>query len=638
MNGKNKVAAKSIATLASSRVPAARGIAVHHSVLVAAIFILVFVAFLRCVQNEFLYSYGDDPIYVTENIHVKTGLTWENIKWAFPSVERSNWHPVTWISHMIDCELYGLKPWGHHLTSILFHAMNAALVLLVLRNLTNAVWRSLIVALLFALHPLRVESVAWVAERKDVLSTFFWMLTLLMYVRYVRVRDSNDRRRALIHYSFALFFFACGLMSKAMVVTLPCVMLLLDVWPLRRMQRATSDTPQQKCGLPITRLLIEKIPFVVLVIVASVYTYLAQNKWGFVQSLENYPLSTRLANALVSYVRYLGKMVWPLNLSSYYPHPGHWPLATVLLAVLVLAVISAVAIMTFRKQPYVAIGWCWYLGTLVPVIGIVQLATQAMADRYTYIPMIGILIVVVWGAHDLACNWRLQRMVSTVVVPLILIPCAMLTQQRIRDFKDGSTRWRHDLAVTGEHGLAQFALGLSFDKEGHTDEGIRELIDIIKAKPDWAEAHCNLGIMLCKKERYEEAIPFYLEAIRLNPRFTQAHHYLGFTLFKQGKIDEAIEQLQATTEMMPSFAPAHAALAMALESKGQPNEAIAQYQQAIRYQPDYPQAYNSLGLLFLKQNRTQEAVVSFEQAVKLKPDYAEAVGNLAAARRTNPRP
>jgi tetratricopeptide (TPR) repeat protein len=597
-----------------------------------ALYLLVFAVtlavFLPSLRNDFQSWYGDDPLYVTKNPHVNTGLTWTNVTWALTSIENSNWHPLTWMSHMLDCELYGLKPWGHHLTSVLLHAFNATLLLLVLRRMTGSTWRSFVVTILFALHPLRAESVAWVAERKDVLSAFFWMLTLLMYVRYAQGRGMEKKARYAVWYSLALLAFALGLLSKAMVVTLPCVLLLLDYWPLRRLSFGSNNISSEKTETPVQqftiwRLLIEKVPFIVLVVMTSLLTYITQQKWGFLRTYNAYPMDARIGNALVSYVRYLKKMFWPADLCSFYPHPGTWPLMIVVVAAAILVAISIVTFLTRRNRPYIAVGWLWYLGTLVPVIGIVQLADQAMADRYTYIPMIGILIAVVWGVHEVTCRFRIQPIAWTIGVVAVLLPCTILTQQHIGHFKNGVTRWQHNLAVTRDIGLARYALGLSLDDAGRHEEAIGHLQVVLKDKWDRADVHRNIATMYERLGQREEAMKHYREALRLEPGFTAARYNLVVNLIAVDNFDEAIVHLRQMVKHSPNDAVAYNALGASLAQKGELNEAIDAFEKALKITPDNAEAHHNVGISLMDSGRKEEAIRHFEEALRLDPSSTE---------------
>jgi hypothetical protein len=438
---------------------------------------------------------------------------------------------------MVDCQYFGLNPWGHHLTSVLLHAVNTLLVFLLLRRLTGALWRSALVAALFGLHPLHVESVAWVAERKDVLSACFGLLTLMLYARYAQKAASGEERKpsscvrplTSVHYWLTLFFFTSGLMSKAMLVTWPFVMLLLDYWPLCRFELST-----------IRRLVAEKIPFFALSAAASVVTFVVQKKGGAVMPVENLSLSARSANALVSCCRYLGKMFWPTDLAVFYPHPGHWPIGEVLLAGGVLLGIAVLFIVKRRQYPFLLMGWLWYCGTLVPVIGLVQVFTQAMADRYAYIPSLGVLLLATWGAYELARRWRHHVIALSVAGTAALVLCLALTRQQIGYWKDSEALFRHALKVTENNPFAHNSLGAVLVKKGQIDEAIRQFREAIRLKPDYAGTYNNLGVALVKKGQIDEAIGQFQEAIRLKPDYTDARNNLRNALLKKGQADGGI--------------------------------------------------------------------------------------------------
>ena len=493
--------------------------------LLAVLLALVTIALYWPATRHDFVNY-DDPEYVLNNTHVTGGLTLENTRWAFRSGFAANWHPVTWLSHMLDCQLFGLKPWGHHLTSVLLHALNAALVFLFLRGLTGAFWRSALVAALFGLHPVHVESVAWVAERKDVLSACFGLLALICYGGYAEKAESRKLKAemggrspsSLFHapfsppYWFALFFFALGLMSKPMLVTWPLVMLLLDYWPLERFK------PDQ-----MWRLVREKTPFFALAVVASVVTFLVQKHGGAVAAIENVPLGARSENALISYCRYLGKLFWPTDLAIFYPRLGDWPMEKVLLAGGLILGISVMLLVQWRRSPFLLMGWLWFVGTLVPVIGLVQVGGQALADRYTYIPSLGMLILVIWGAGEFTKRWRCQMITLSVVGSVPIVLCIALTRQQLGYWKDSEILFRHALEVTENNHAAHKCLGDALDKKGQTDEAISQFQEALRLKPDFVLAYNNLGSALLKKGRTDEAVSQFQEAIHLSPDYAEAH-------------------------------------------------------------------------------------------------------------------
>jgi tetratricopeptide (TPR) repeat protein len=596
------------------------------------LFGLVLGTFLPALSNGFVGF--DDPDYVTENVHVQAGLTWESVQWAFRSTEAANWHPLTWLSHMLDCEFFGLASWGHHLTSILLHAVSATLLFLVLRRMTGATWRSFTVAMLFGVHPLRVESVAWIAERKDVLSTMFWMLTLWAYSRYVEGRMQNAECRtqnaavpgpasrithhASRYYFLSLIFFALGLMSKPMLVTLPCALLLLDYWPLGRLRLETAR-----------RLVIEKLPFFLAAAAVSGVTFLVQKRGGAV--VGGSPLTDRVANAVVSYCRYLGKLFWPADLAAFYPRIDHWPIAVVAAAGLLLLAITVAAIALRRGQPYALTGWLWFLGTLVPVVGLVQVGAQSMADRYSYVPSIGIFLVLVWGAHELTCGWRYQGTGAAAMAAATALLCAGLTWQQISYWKGGESLFRHAILVTKDNYNAHHALGMALDRQGRVDEAISEYRESLREKDDYAEAHNNLGVDLAQQGRLDEGMSQFLAALKFKPGYADPHNNIGTTLEKQGRFDEALGQFQAALRLRPDFPDAHYNLGVALGRKGRSAEAASEFQRVLELKPNYAEAHNNLGVMLDRQGQVDAAARQYAEAARLKPDYASAHYNLGVA-------
>ncbi len=617
--------------------------------LVAALLVLVTVALywpaMRCDFVNF-----DDPGYVTSNLHVQSGLSWEGVKWAFLKPVSCNWHPLTMLSHMVDCQLFGLEPWGHHLTSVLLHALNAALVFALLQQLTGAPVRSLFVAALFAVHPLRVESVAWVAERKDVLSVFFGLLSLIFYVRYAQRRSQGADHgspaassklevgssmldvqfSSAINYFPSLAFFICGLMSKPMLVTWPFVMLLLDYWPLRRFQLSASvpSVPSVAKNPGLWRLVFEKIPFFAFAAAVSVVTFLVQKHGGAVTAGENLPLGARGGNALVSYCRYLGKLFWPTDLAVFYPHPGHWPMGEVLLAGVLLVGISALLIVKWRRYPFLLMGWLWYCGTLVPVIGLVQAGEQAMADRFTYAPSIGVLIFAIWSAYELTRRWWVHVIALSVAGAAVLVLCFALTRQQIGYWKDSEAIFRHAIEVTESNYVAHLNVGTALVKKGQINEAISQYEEAIRLKPDDAAARTNLGAALVIKGQIDEAIRQYQEAIRFKPDYAEARFNLGNDLFDKGQIDEAISQYREAIRLKPDYAEARFNLGTALVNKGQIDEAIRQYQEVIRLKPDGAEAHYHLGTALVNKGQIDGAASQYREAIRLKPDYTDAHYNL----------
>ncbi|MGO8763563.1 MAG: tetratricopeptide repeat protein [Limisphaerales bacterium] len=566
----------------------------------------------------------DDPDYVTKNPHVQGGLTWEGVKWAFTTQRAATWAPLLWLSHELACQLFGLNPWGHHLINALLHAANTALVFLVFQRMTRATWRSLALAALFGWHPLRVESVAWIAERKDVLSTFFLMLTLLFYAKYVEEKQTESSKSTASYWT-AVLMFALGLMSKAMLVTAPFVLLLLDYWPLKRIpdfRFRISD---------FIHLLREKIPFFALAAAACVITFAAQKHGGAVMTVENMPIGARVENALISYCRYLGKMFWPADLAVLYPLPEHWPQAEALLAGAFLSGVTVLFFLTRRARPFLMTGWLWFLGTLVPVIGLVQVGDQAMADRYTYIPSLGVLALTIWGASDLALGWRRRTVALGAAGLAASILSLALTRQQLGYWRDSETLFRHTLKVTRANSVIHNDLSVVLLENGRTDEAISEAQEALRVDPDYVEARNSLGNALIEDGRIDEAISQFQAALRLNPDYADTHNNLGDALSKKGRIDEAMIQIQEALRLSPDYADAHYNLGLIYRQKGMIDEANRQIQEALRLNPNYVEAYNNLGYALLQKGRIDEAIGQFKEALRLNPDDADAHNNLGSA-------
>jgi protein O-mannosyl-transferase len=587
----------------------------------ALLFALIAGLFLPSLRDGFI-TY-DDPVYVTKNAHVVGGLTWENIRWAFHSTEASNWHPLTWISHMADCQLYGLRPWGHHLTNVLLHALNSLLLFFALRRMTGAHWRSLLVAVLFGIHPLHVESVAWIAERKDVLSTTFWMLVLWAYGR--RAQLTHDRSPgAAAHYILAIVLFALGLLCKPMLVTLPCVLLLLDYWPLGRW--AGSSTRARWL------VVIEKIPFIALSVGACAITLYAQGSGETVGSAADFPWPVRIANALISYCRYLGKFLVPTKLAIFYPFFAEQPAAwkTTAAAVLLIGITAAVLLLA-KRRPYLPVGWLWFAGTLVPVIGLVQVGGQSMADRYTYVPLIGVFIMVSWAAADFAAAFGMARQSMSIAAAAVLLALALVTSIQLNYWKDGGRLFRHAVAVTDNNWVAHANLYATLSKSSAPEAGA-ELQETMRIVASFAESYDRRGAELEKTPGHSlEAIKEYRTAVRIMPDLAGPHEILGAALAKTpGGMTEAIEEFRAAARLQPDFSAAHYNLATALAATpGGKSEAVTEYETVTLLDPgNFEAHYNLAYLLSGIPGRESESIPEYEAALKLRPGFYQARFNL----------
>jgi len=581
------------------------------------LFLLVFWTFFPATQNGFLYY--DENAFILKNSHVSTGLNWANFRWTFLSLENANWYPLTWLSHMLDVQLHGLRAGGHHLTNVLLHGLNTVLVFLLFRYLTGNGWRSAVLALLFGLHPLRVESVAWVSERKDVLSTLFWLLAMWVYLRFAEVAKKPDAV-AKLFYALSLLLFLMGLMSKTMVVTLPFVLLLLDYWPLQRIQRT---------GVKFRTLIVEKVPFFALAIAVSAIEYVAQRRFGAFNEL-NLSLMDRLENVPVSYVRYVIKFFWPENLSILYPHPGHWPLMAVGLATLVV-VVASVAIWKQRKQaPYLFFGWFWFIGTFVPVINLVQLGSQSIADRYTYVPMIGFAFLLVWGICELSARWPYRFIVLTALSLGVITVCLSLTRYELKFWKDDLTLWNRALAVTKNNYAAENYMGMLL-RDGRPNDAFVHFQKAVRINPNYADAQRNLAGQLFDLGRFEEAAAHYQKSLELDPVCAWAETGLGLALYKAGRLDEYLSHLEKGVQYEPDNASRQHVLGVALYEKQKPMEAILHLRQAVRLEPNNAKYHTALGVALLEQGHLDEAIAFLQIALHNDPENQDAKRSLEMA-------
>jgi len=573
----------------------------------------------------------DDDLYVTQNPHVRAGLNLKSVVWAFTTFHAANWHPLTWLSHMADYQWFGLRPGMHHLTSLLFHVINSVLLFLVLKRITGGLRPSAFVAFLFALHPLHVESAAWIAERKDVLSTFFWMLTVWAYAFYAE-------RPGPARYLLVLTLFALGLLAKPMLVTLPCVLLLLDYWPLGRYAHApahphTHSPAHLYSPAPSIRLVLEKTPLFLLTALSGVMTLLAQRKWDAVASLKQLPLSDRIANALVCYVSYAVKMVWPYPLSVFYPHRGTLPLWQAAGACLLLGCVSLALVGARRRRPFLAVGWLWFLVTLLPVIGLVQVGTHSMADRYTYVPLIGLFILIAWGVPDLMQRWRCRRVVLGVSASMVVCGCMVLSWRQVGHWKNAITLFEHAVAVTTDNDLAHYNLGVTLEGRGRLEEAAAHYAEVLRIRPDHADAHTNMGVVLTHWDKLAEAAAHFSKALLLMPDDSQGHVNLALVLQRMGKPQEAASHYVEALRIKPDHTEAHCSLGVILSRQGNVAQAVRHYGAALRSEPDNLDAHVDLGVLLARDGKLEEAKAHFSEALRIDPGDREARHNFDLALR-----
>lgn len=534
----------------------------------------------------------DDPGYVTENPHIVGGITGRNIVWAFTSFDQANWHPVTWLSHMMDVQLYGLSPQGHHLTSVYIHTVSAILLFILLLRLTGAQYQSLFVAAMFALHPLHVESVAWVAERKDVLSAFFGFLSLLFYSQYAKNKSAAT-------YVFALSSFLLGLMSKPMLVTLPVVMLLIDFWPLNRYGTDEETGENHLRFKRLAALVSEKSPFLIFSIISCIITICGQHK-----AIINYfsPVF-RIENTLVSYVKYIIKIIWPSDMAVLYPMPPSIPIWQVFSSVCVLVIFSSVAVKCRRRYPYIAVGWFWFIITLVPVIGIIQVGSQAMADRYSYIPATGLFIIAAWGFSDLTKGIRCRHAVLSLLAGIAVCTSAALTRQQVGYWQNNATLYRHTLQVTTGNEIIHYNLGNYFHSEGDLNSAVFEYKETLQINPNNEGAHINLGIIYRNSGNLNQAIQEFQEALQINPDNAYAHNNLGLSLSDTGNLDQAIKEYQEAIRKAPNQSAIHYNLGLALAGKGDLRGAIVHYKEALTISPNDSEVRKDLEAALAQQRR-----------------------------------
>jgi tetratricopeptide (TPR) repeat protein len=622
----------------------------------AGLSLMVLAVFLQASSFQFLT--WDDPSYVTDNTQVRQGLSLHGIAWAFTTFQAANWHPLTWLSHMVDVSLFGLAPRGHHATSIGFHAANVVLLYSFLLRATGARWRSALVAALFAIHPLHVESVAWVAERKDVLSTFFWLLTMHFYIGYAR-------KPGLLRYLAVAASLGLGLLAKPMLVTLPFVLLLLDIWPLRRLSLNPEASAERRKVL--RRLVVEKLPLGALVIVSLALTFVAQSRGQAVVMIELIPLPDRAANAVISYAAYLLQAFYPAGLSFFYPFRENWGSGALLMSIALLAAITAWAWRERAAKPVLLVGWLWYLGTLVPVIGLVQVGIQAMADRYTYVPLTGIFVAIAWSIPDPGTS-SLRRNVTVSAALITLAVLVAVAHDYAGKWRSSKDLYLHALSVAPDNYRAHEKLAVEYVKEGKLDQARHHILESLRLAessrlastpqnlsvyhitlgnienmqgnleqaykqysralelyPDDAIARLNQGMVLKKTGQHDRAIQAFEDALRLNPGHAGAHNNLGFSLLMTGQTDRAVDHYRQALALRPDYVEASFNLAVGLEMQGRLEEAVAQYRRTLEMNPDSIVNHLRLAKLLIVLGRRQEAARNVAEALRLSPDNPAAL-------------
>jgi tetratricopeptide (TPR) repeat protein len=571
--------------------------------------VLITAAIYSQVRHHSFIGY-DDPDFVSHNSHVSGGITRSAVAWAFSTGSGGNWMPLTWMSHMADWQLFGSDSGLHHLASVAFHLANTVLLFVVLRRMTRSPWSSALVAALFALHPLHVESVAWAAERKDVLCAFFWFLTMWAYLRWV------DRPTAA-RYVLVFASLACSLLAKPMAVTLPFALLLLDVWPLERLRTK--------------RLLLEKVPLVALSFVVSIVTFAVQRQAGAVAGIDAVPLTVRLANAVVSCGWYLLATFSPVNLAVFYPLPQAVPIGQAFAAAAALLAVSYVVFRNWRGKPYLAVGWLWYLVTLVPVLGLVQVGSQARADRYTYVPLVGIFIAAAWGAADVSRRWPRSKVAVAGLAGLACVACATLTSRQLGFCRNDVTLFSHAIDVTHGNFIAHGSLGLALRQQGRLDEAIQQYQKAIVIEPAYTEGLTNLGEAFLSQRRPDDAMPLFDRALTLKPDLVDPKVNRANALGQLGRPAEAIEQYRQILAASPDSAEAHAGLGVLFDAQGDTDNALAELHESVTMAPDYADGHRSLARLYARLGRTADALTELQTVCRLEPDDAIAHADLGSA-------
>jgi len=587
--------------------------------------VMTFGIYAQVIGHQFITL--DDPTYIQENPMVNRGVTLAGLAWAFTTFHAANWHPLTWISHMIDCQFFGTNAGRHLLVNALIHVANTLLVFLFLLRTTRARWPSALVAALFALHPLHVESVAWATERKDTLSTFFGLLSLIAYARYTE-------GPSISRYAWTAITLALGLLAKPMLVTWPFLMLLLDYWPLRRLEDPMAKKHRRgshrEVATGIATLVWEKLPLFALVAASALITFVAQSHGGAVRTLAHAPIGVRLPNALVSYAKYLLLTFWPNDLAVYYPFAGIPPWQIIGAAFLLIG-ITVFCVSQRRIRPYLVVGWLWFLGTLVPVIGLVQVGGQIMADRYFYIPSIGLFIALVFGLADIAKSWRVAPALSAGIAGGILLILATLTNAQIQRWRDSFTLFEHTLAVTPPNLRIEHNLGVALGASDRYDEAAAHFAKALQIDRNFYDGLVAMGVTRAHQGRLPEAIEYFRDAIQSQPDAPKARVQLAHALWTQKRDQDALEEMDRASQLAPKNADIRADFGLALALVGRIPEAIEQLHEALRLNPNSAESHNNLGLALLASGKARESIAEFETALRLKPELKGAADNLRRA-------
>jgi tetratricopeptide (TPR) repeat protein len=585
--------------------------------LYAALALIAITVFVYLPVRNFGYVLYDDLEYVSGNANIQGAPLWQSVQFAFTTVRGGGWAPLTALSHVLDEQLFGADPGPQHVENVIFHVLNTLLLFGIMFRMTRTWKAPAFVAALFAVHPLHVEAVGWIAERKDLLTTFFLFLTIWVYISYTR-------SPGWLRYLTANLLFALGCLAKPMIITLPVLLLLLDVWPLSRVRIERGQTRQW------LRLIYEKIPMLVIATAVAGMTVWTALSRGGVETAGTLSMSERFTNALVSYAAYIRDMLWPANLAPFYPHEAY-PAWIVGVSLIVLAGITGLVLLNARSRPYFIVGWLWYVVMLGPVSGIIQAGSQARADRFTYVPLIGLFIMVAWGIPPMVERWEYRNTAIPTLAVVVVCACIGLSRRQVGYWENAFTLWEHALESTNGNYVAHNVLGFALADQGRIDEAIGHYREAISLQPNFAEAHANLGVALAKQGRLDEAIPEFQATVRLTPAVALAHYDLGFALATQGRLDEAIGQYSEAVRQDPEYVEAWTKRGDAYQLQNRLNDAVADYTEALRIQPAFPDALDNLGLALANQGKYDDAIVRYNDALRVRPDFAEAHNNLGSA-------